>query len=898
MRTIATAGRLIALGALLSAIPAAPQTAQTSPVPRPAPSLLSLRASGLGLGAHKVQPEPSAPPSALEYPPLDHRLWSLQHTGLSAKLADLRLARAPDDPETADLLMESDRLTDGVAVLRRAAEKYPDRIDRVFAILAQHSHRFDDVKRPAYVDLLEELVSATRARLPGLSREQAARTARSLLGPENRLAGGRSSDYGRRLEEFVQEYDGTEAALLAEVDVLGDIRPMPAGVAALEEFVRDHEGTIVGAKALYRIGEQLHVNYAITGVEPRGADPTDRFLQVAEIVEDLENGFPPCEWVERAPTLVTGFYASRRAVYAPENVSRVIEAYERFARRHFVLDYEAPEGYSINYLITNKLAAVYEASEMGITSMEDTFERLERGVDDVAAVRYLRAEFYKEQADDADPDTRGGWIQRAIETLEASASEGNGLYHRKALATLASLYFYERNYANALEAYDQYLTRYPESEWAWVAMLRVGQIYEASGDWESAASAYRRAADADGALPPARVLGYASAAHASEALGHFDAARRAYARALEAWDKDFGLTYSLQTAHAPTTDQPRIVYTRPQVTERSLSDRVAELDRSTSSPEGALLESGRWLLAEERWEEARVPLERLVAEYPGSPMATEARYLAHLARFERALELGDIEQPDGDEVAALAELEALSREPWTFGVVAADMARAAIMWKGGATAEAEALTSQTLRTYRARQRDRQADESQSAFDGDVAAIRDVVFRPLGGGAYGHERWNAFSWPEELSPFVVVNPDVTVKLPNGDVTQVSVYRDPPGLDNVLFVTDDHLELFYRILDRLGGTERRRPRAAMETPNQPVGPSLDILALWKEFFAARPGHWGGWVLETYPIVARIEFLDDERTRASASVVVGYAGATVVLEKQDGVWVALRLTNRWVT
>jgi len=86
--------------------------------------------------------------------------------------------------------------------------------------------------------------------------------------------------------------------------------------------------------------------------------------------------------------------------------------------------------------------------------------------------------------------------------------------------------------------------------------------------------------------------------------------------------------------------------------------------------------------------------------------------------------------------------------------------------------------------------------------------------------------------------------------------------------------------------------------MQTPNQPVGASLDILALWNKFFAARPGHWGGWELETYPVITRLEFTDAARTRAEAAVTIGYSGATVVLEKTAGRWVAVRLTNHWIT
>jgi hypothetical protein len=86
--------------------------------------------------------------------------------------------------------------------------------------------------------------------------------------------------------------------------------------------------------------------------------------------------------------------------------------------------------------------------------------------------------------------------------------------------------------------------------------------------------------------------------------------------------------------------------------------------------------------------------------------------------------------------------------------------------------------------------------------------------------------------------------------------------------------------------------------METPNQPVGDSMQLLRLWTKFFDARPGHWGGWEIETYPVITEIEFTNAERTKASARVTVGYSGATVELEKEGGTWIAKRLANQWVT
>ena len=86
--------------------------------------------------------------------------------------------------------------------------------------------------------------------------------------------------------------------------------------------------------------------------------------------------------------------------------------------------------------------------------------------------------------------------------------------------------------------------------------------------------------------------------------------------------------------------------------------------------------------------------------------------------------------------------------------------------------------------------------------------------------------------------------------------------------------------------------------MQVPNQPAGGSLAVLELLKRFFPARPGHWGGRMIETFPMITQIEFTDAARTRAAVRFTVGYEGATAILEKKDGVWTFKEMTNRWIT
>ena len=103
--------------------------------------------------------------------------------------------------------------------------------------------------------------------------------------------------------------------------------------------------------------------------------------------------------------------------------------------------------------------------------------------------------------------------------------------------------------------------------------------------------------------------------------------------------------------------------------------------------------------------------------------------------------------------------------------------------------------------------------------------------------------------------------------------------------VVFFDTEQIAVLKEILVQLGGTRRRAPVQVMETPNQPAGDSLHILTLWTKFFVARPGHWGGWDLETAPVITEIQFTNPDRTKASARVTIGYTGGTVELEKEDG-------------
>ena len=217
---------------------------------------------------------------------------------------------------------------------------------------------------------------------------------------------------------------------------------------------------------------------------------------------------------------------------------------------------------------------------------------LERDIPDLSAVRYLRAAFYVSQMHESEAE-RPAFYQKAIGALRTLAAQGNGHYHRKALATLASLYFSERDYANASDHFRQYLTVYPTTEWAWIAALRVGQSEQALGEWKRAAGAYAAAAATYSSVPMARVLGRVYAAGAYDALSQFERARVAYEAALAGWDKDYGLVSRcprailsglVNNSHLRTTQASR---SRTSSTELRRCDSHLELREACSSSEVA-----------------------------------------------------------------------------------------------------------------------------------------------------------------------------------------------------------------------------------------------------------------------------------------------------------------------
>ena len=820
--------------------------------------------------------------SGAEFPDYDAEILRAQRNGMVNTSLSARLKRDPGISELADLLQQ-DRVDEAVQLLRSIIKSAPQNIPAAFKAVVEQSGRFSDIAR-GYPESLQELVDSARTQLPRLSREDAARAERQLLlvdrsGPPNPQQG--TAD---RLRRFVEQYAGTDTALLTEVDVIQTGLPIRQQLNALDAIVRDHPGTVVAAKALYQKGFQLSSGNVYPDVEARGSDPTGRFLKVMAIVTELESGrYPPSEWVERAQSLVPNFFAYNPA-YAPGSIDITLRGYQDFVKTHFALADEYPLNTGAGYIITTKMFDLFKQNGEGIAGVERVLAQLEREVADPSAVQFLRARFYVRSMDWEPLSERPALYRKAVGSLSQLATMGTAIHHRKALAALASLYFAEGEYRSARAAFRKYLSAYPRTTWAWVAALRIGQCSEALGESAAAIDAHLKAATSYSTVPTAYVLGHAYAARNYEASGRFDHASREYEIALAGWNRDYGSVYSLHRTRNSRSNPPSVVPDNPDVTSTGLADRIAQLKTSLAAPGGPLLERGRWSVEHGHHADAIISLEQLLNQNPKSPLEQAARYLLHRARLAGALRLAGVDNETPSTAAALAQLKSLRNDPYDFGVCAAKIAAASMLFRTGAKVQADSQMRSALNEwfdYQRRQREGALDEIQK----DIVDIRNIILNMRARN------------PQQRSSdlFVVVNPDVSVSLRGTQRTRHTVYHIVTTASRVVFLNKDQQRVLTDIVATLGNKPTREQAAG-----------TDILEFWNRFFQTELIVGGNVsedagprvVFETYPIIAELEFLNAEHTRAAARIDSRNQGGTIVLEKGPGGWTAKPMVNFWVS
>ena len=838
-------------------------------------------------------------PTAAEYPEADASTWSAQRKGMLNHLASLRLENKLHSRETLELLAEAGRTLEVLQVLRTIAETRPQDLPRALEFAASRGSNFRGSSEPIDPAAIRAVVTSASALLPKLPREEAASLAFALRLFEMQFVAAERLDWQKELSALVEKYKGTEAAILREVDLLDrwvmeSGRPgVPRQTEPLDRFIEEHQGTVAAAKALYLKGYGIAANSG----EPKGSDPTERLLRVIGIVEELESGgYPACEWVTNAPSIAVRFFAYEPR-FAPGNRDRFVAAYLQFVKTHFSLDPERPGSGGIGAILTSTIPRVLKDGG-AVSEIERIFDAMDRDWNAANEVRFLRGHFYMMQMHDSVTGTdRSLFYQKAQEALGAVSGTGGGWIQRKALATLATLQFNERDYLKARSGLRTYLSISPRNEWSWLAAVRIGDAEQGLGSLAQAADAYRSAAERYVDVPPAVVFGHTRAARALEALGDFKGALIEYRRAVAGWDHDYGETYALYDLRRPLPNEALLPRNEVELRRFALEQRVRELTTTVSSESDLMFERGRWLVLNGERDEGIKLLREVTGKYPNSGAAVSARDTITRAQLDGALDLADVEKVGSNEDAALKELEALRREPAGFWTTAAKIARGAILWNRSQRFDAEALAAEGLNDLLAWQKARMSALQPSALEADVVAVRDFVFRPHGDGPFQGLRWE-FKPDASQKPFLVLRSHLNVKTPDGAEIEVSADVMPPGFDNALLLTSEELDFFNRLMTKIGGTKRREPAHIMEVPNQPAGPPIDVLAFLNRLFPAHPGHWGGWMFETFPMITRIEFLNAERTRAAVAFTIRYEGATLILEKVDGRWVMKSMTNRWIT
>ncbi|HSC26733.1 MAG TPA: hypothetical protein VLD67_05640, partial [Vicinamibacterales bacterium] len=201
-----------------------------------------------------------AQPSGAEFPPQDRLIWVREQAGLTAALAARRLTEALDDPDTAHLLAQVRNFDGMLRALRVIVDTQPRRIPDAFEAVGDFlwGFRGDDDRARQHATTLQQIVADARKRLPDLPREAAARAERVFVNVDAEFSSDRRREWKTALTRFIEQYRGTEAALLAEVDVISAGGVSQELFDALDGFIQAHPGTTAAAKALYQKGFQWH----------------------------------------------------------------------------------------------------------------------------------------------------------------------------------------------------------------------------------------------------------------------------------------------------------------------------------------------------------------------------------------------------------------------------------------------------------------------------------------------------------------------------------------------------------------------------------------------------------------------------------------------------------------
>lgn len=462
-----------------------------------------------------------------EYPQADSQEATRVEAARRSILMASWLAEDPFHPAALDSIFDGPYLHHGMRHFARLADQSPATLAAAMRSLWQRIDRIVFDGEPyGYRDVVLAGLPRIRARLASLPRDEAAPIVHHVLLIEHELLRRSDDDWLETLARFIAEYRGTEASLLAAVDLItAEWVEIPQAVPRLEAFARSHPGTAAAAKAQYSIGFQLATRYVNPADARGGNHPLVRLQRVAELVKELESGrYPRCEWTMKAAQLMEdagGWRLERANLPAePADVTVVLNLYKDFVAAHVAGEYAWPPRRLAEFVV-RIMGPVFERQGNRAGGVGAALTALEGMVSEPAHVRLARAEFYAAEGLRDGTVKSGELAAQARQVFESLAAETSGVVSRRALATLASQAFAARDYPRARTAFETYLARHPDSSWSWLAAIQLGETLEALGEAQAAADAYRHPAIVDAADPVVRTL---AAARAAAALDRLDPA--------------------------------------------------------------------------------------------------------------------------------------------------------------------------------------------------------------------------------------------------------------------------------------------------------------------------------------------------------------------------------------
>lgn len=813
-----------------------------------------------------------------EFPPIGPIYSTTTRSWVLRTYLERLLKEALDAPETLETLVRVDPPA-VAAALRRTIQNQPERLAWAFGVVSPR-RTVDDPFAAGADDPLPQLIVEARGALARLPAADAARLELALTLADRSMRGASPNPArANALRSFIAKHPGTDAALEAEVDLITSTTARAAWIQPLEEFARHHPGTTAAAKALYEKAFQITRNPITRNLNRPDQGPTDSFLEVLAIVRDLGSGrYPASEWVARAPWLVIEM-GLRNVTFAAGDVDRLLAGYVDFVRANFTLPEDSLMAEGVNSVVAGQIFELVALQGGGIPEIERILGELEPL--DAPRARFVRAAFYIGRLADEPEAARPALRQKAVETLSALANSGTGLYARRALATLASLLYSERNFAEAQRAFARYLDAYPNTPWSWIAAIRIGQCHELTGNLSAAIDAYRSAAVRFGSISLPRALARAYAGRVSDAAGRLEDAAAEYEQALEGWG-------NLQrTARMESYRVADIVEGMPvEVQGLALKARLDEIRASLATAEGRQLENGRRLLAANDLAAALVAFESFIRTYPASTLVPEARRLTSRIRIEQAIaQAGPVNAPR-DTPSAIATLAAVQSEAWDEFAGVARILAATLTLRNGTRAQADAMITAALREWQEKQTSKPSTLPADVAE-DVAAIRHQVFEGEDPAAAWQSR---FGWNYARPSFLVVNPHITVQLANATAERETVY--PVSTLSPLFMTTEAMTLLVNSLNALAEENPER-RSVARVPVE----MRNFLGTHLPLEMGMLVSTGITSFASIPNVCAVVFTDAERTRANVEIRTSSSGGTLVMEKTAAGWRVVSVGDTYV-